>query len=88
MSHEDLRSLVATLPIIEQAKGILMAYYNIDSSTAFALLRRWSSTRNMKLSAVSAAITRAAARPANNPFESIRRYLRSEQVDGGPDASS
>ena len=52
--NAQLRARLDSLPIIEQSKGILMVRYQIDTDTAFALLRRWSSHNNIKNSATSA----------------------------------
>ena len=78
MSPADLRAMITNRPVIEQAKGMLMGYYGVDADTAFGLLRRWSSIRNIKLRTLSTAIIEAAARPAPEPFGSLRRYLQTE----------
>jgi hypothetical protein len=75
LDAEDLRRLAASLPVIEQAKGVLMAYYGCDAEAAFAILRRWSSTRNVKLRTVAAAVVCAATRPSSEPFGALRRFL-------------
>ena len=56
MDAPDLRSLVLSLPVIEQAKGVLMGFYGCDSTVAFAVLRRWSSTRQVKIRDLAAAL--------------------------------
>jgi hypothetical protein len=60
--NQDLRARLATLPVIEQAKGILIARYQIDAETAFDLLRRWSSHANLKLRDVAHILVTAASR--------------------------
>jgi hypothetical protein len=75
LDAEDLRRLAASLPVIEQAKGVLMAYYGCDAEAAFSILRRWSSTRNVKLRTVAAAVLCAASRPSSEPFGALRRFL-------------
>lgn len=42
VENANLRAQLATLPVIEQAKGILIARFPISAEAAFALLRRWS----------------------------------------------
>ncbi len=37
-----LRAIDANRPVIEQAKGVLMLHYGVDSFQAFTLLVRWS----------------------------------------------
>jgi hypothetical protein len=44
---DGLERRLASQPLIEQSKGILMGHDGIDPDTAFALLRRWSSTTNL-----------------------------------------
>lgn len=75
LDAEDLRRLAASLPVIEQAKGVLMAYFGCDADAAFAILRRWSSTRNVKLRTVAATVVCAASRPRSEPFGALRRFL-------------
>lgn len=56
----DLRRWLESLPVIEQAKGILMARYLIDADTAFQVLKRWSSHHNIKIRTISRQLTAAA----------------------------
>lgn len=51
-------SALATRDVIGQAKGILMARFNIDAVQAFELLKRLSQERNTKLIDVAHQITR------------------------------
>lgn len=44
-----LERRLASQPLIEQAKGILMGRFGISSENAFVLLRRWSSHTNLKV---------------------------------------
>jgi len=59
----DMRRRLDTLPVIEQSKGLLMARFGIDSDTAFAVLRRWSSHTNLNLRDISRMLVEAAAEP-------------------------
>jgi len=47
--NEHLRRKLQTLPVIEQAKGMLMGRYGIAADAAFAILRRRSQDTNTKL---------------------------------------
>lgn len=76
---EDLRRLVASQEVIEQAKGMLMGYYGIDGEQAFALLRRWSSWRHAKIRDLCAELVDAGARYHPSPFGAVRVFL--EQRD-------
>lgn len=51
--RENLRIAVDGRTVIGQAQGILMQRFEIDASTAFAVLRRFSQAQNMKLRAVA-----------------------------------
>lgn len=67
MDAAELRSLVVTLPTIEQAKGVLMGFYRCDATAAFALLRRWSSSRHVKLRDLGAELVEHAGRETARP---------------------
>jgi hypothetical protein len=54
--NENLRRKLQTLPVIEQAKGILMGRYGIPADDAFEMLRRWSQHTNTKLHLVAQTI--------------------------------
>ncbi len=49
---------------IEQAKGMLMSAYGLDPDAAFALLRWWSSHRNVKLASLAERLVQAAQKGA------------------------
>jgi len=84
LTSADLRALLRSLPVIEQAKGMLMGNYGVDADTAFEILRRWSSIRNIKLRTLSAAITEAAGQPDSKPYGSLQSYLHTQGlVDRG-----
>ena len=64
VENANLRAKLASLPVIEQAKGILMGRYQISPDAAFALLRRWSSHTNLKLRDISGSWWTPPATPA------------------------
>ena len=78
MSPDGVRAYAVSMPLIEQAKGVVMGCYSLDAATAFAVLRRLSSTRNVKLREVAAEVVAAAASRAGSAREP--RPLRLEQV--------
>lgn len=88
--NQDLRARLATLPVIEQAKGILIARYQIDAEAAFALLRRWSSHANLKLRDIARILVAAASQ---SPAQAVAgrdrlppdltRLIDSLEVNGG-----
>ena len=66
-SHRDLaaqlREAVQSRPVIEQAKGILMARHGVTADAAFDLLRVASQRRNAKLRAVAEEVVTTGALP-------------------------
>ncbi|MET0449441.1 MAG: ANTAR domain-containing protein [Aeromicrobium sp.] len=58
---EDLRRAMESRAVIEQAKGVLMAVYQIDEVRAFAILRRWSMHSNLKLRELATALVEVHA---------------------------
>ena len=56
VENENLRRKLQTLPVIEQAKGILMGHYGIPADDAFEMLRRFSQDTNTKLHLVAQTI--------------------------------
>ena len=71
VENADLRGRLATLPAIEQAKGIVMGRYHVDEVVAFALLSRWSSHTNVKVRDLSRALVTAA--PADASYDPAER---------------
>ena len=65
VENANLRAKLASLPVIEQAKGILMGRYQVSPDAAFALLRRWSSHTNLKLRDISGLLVDAASHPGD-----------------------
>lgn len=80
LDAEAVHRLAVTQPAIEQAKGMLMAYYGIDADAAFALLNRWSSERHVKVRDLSRLVVDRASTPDPEPFGALRRVL--EQGEG------
>jgi AmiR/NasT family two-component response regulator len=54
---EDLRAAMTTRPVIDQAKGILMARHGVDAEAAFALLSETSQRENVKVRDLAARLT-------------------------------
>ena len=69
-----------TMPVIEQAKGILMAQYRCRPEEAFDLLRRASQSANVKISVLAAQIVDQVSAHESPPATGPQR-LRSG--DGG-----
>jgi AmiR/NasT family two-component response regulator len=72
---ETLQRQLASQPIIEQAKGILMAQSRCDADQAFDMLRRASQRTNTKLREVAAEIVRktGGAQAVDGPNLQARR---------------
>ena len=63
VENSNLRAQLASMPVIEQAKGILIDRSQISPDAAFALLQRWSSHTNLKLRDISGLLVGAASHP-------------------------
>jgi hypothetical protein len=61
-----LQARLDSMPVIEQAKGILMAQNSCGSDEAFDLLRRASQRANIKFSVLAAQIVQQVASPHAN----------------------
>jgi two-component system, response regulator / RNA-binding antiterminator len=78
---EQLRHAIDSRPVIDQARGILMAAHGCTPDGAWDILRETSQRTNTKLRRVAAAIT-ASASPGGPPLpEELRCALRTA-VDG------
>jgi len=84
MDQDSLRAMVATMPVIEQAKGIVMGCYGVDPDIAFAVLRRASSSGNLKLRALAVTLVEAVSSqtsstpgPRPSPCNQVRRVINS-----------
>jgi hypothetical protein len=62
-----LQARLDTMPVIEQAKGILMAQNRCGPEEAFDLLRRASQRANIKVSVLAAQIVEQVASPEPEP---------------------
>lgn len=73
-----LRVRLQSLPVIEQAKGLLIGLYGIDPDTAFELLRHWSSHTNTKLRLISERLVAAASHPhaGETPHQALLRVIQ------------
>lgn len=75
---DHLGRLLRNLPVIEQAKGLLMGYYALDADSAYQLLRRWSQHTNLKLSHIAELLVSAASQPSpppGPPFAALQTFL-------------
>ncbi|MET8243092.1 ANTAR domain-containing protein [Streptomyces sp. NPDC005202] len=73
---EQLRQAIASRPVIDQARGILIATRACTSQQAWDILREASQRSNTKLRRVAAAVTAGAQPDGPPPPEEIRTALR------------
>ncbi|MFF7553771.1 ANTAR domain-containing protein [Streptomyces olivaceus] len=73
---EQLRHALASRPVIDQARGVLMALHSCTSDEAWHVLREASQLSNTKLRAVAAAVTAGADGDGPPPPPGIRVALR------------
>ena len=75
--HARLLARLETMPVIEQAKGIIMAQSHCGDAQAFDLLRRASQRSNVPLRDLAAQIV---AKTTQIPPRRVRQTSRGEQV--------
>ncbi|GAA2449940.1 ANTAR domain-containing protein [Streptomyces glaucus] len=73
---EQLRQAITSRPVIDQARGILMAVHGCTSDEAWHILREASQLSNTKLRRVAEAVTASAVATAPPPPPALRRALR------------
>ncbi|MCI3269884.1 ANTAR domain-containing protein [Streptomyces cylindrosporus] len=73
---EQLRRAIASRPVIDQARGILMATHACSSDEAWNILRQASQLSNTKLHTVAAAVTTGVGGDGPPPPQEVRRALR------------
>jgi AmiR/NasT family two-component response regulator len=62
-AYARLLARLETMPVVEQAKGILMAQHRCGPDKAFDLLRRASQRANVKVSVLAARMVEQVAAP-------------------------
>lgn len=73
---EQLRHAIASRPVIDQARGILMATHGCTSDEAWHILRETSQLSNTKLRDVAAAVTASAQADGPPPSAELRTALQ------------
>ena len=64
-----LQARLETMPVIEQAKGVLMAQHHCGPEEAFDLLRRASQSANVRISVLAERIVEQVASPDHQTAE-------------------
>ncbi|CAM5745689.1 ANTAR domain-containing protein [Streptomyces afghaniensis] len=73
---EQLRQAIASRPVIDQARGILMATHGCTSDEAWHILRETSQLSNTKLRDVAAAVTASTKPDGPRPSPALREALQ------------
>ncbi|MFK4105820.1 ANTAR domain-containing response regulator [Streptomyces sp. NPDC019531] len=73
---EQLRRAIVTRPVIDQARGVLMATHACSSDEAWNVLREASQLSNTKLRKVAAVVTAGAGGGSPLPPPELREALR------------
>ncbi|WP_030323635.1 ANTAR domain-containing response regulator [Streptomyces sp. NRRL B-3229] len=73
---EQLRRAIVTRPLIDQARGVLMATHTCSSDQAWDILREASQLSNTKLRKVAAVVTAGAVGEEPDASPAVRRALR------------
>lgn len=66
---------------MDQAVGMLMAYYGVSAPTAAAALRGWAASADLPLVHMAAGVVEAGSQPSLHPFGTLRRILRDYALD-------
>jgi hypothetical protein len=74
--NSQLREALGTRAVIEQAKGALIWRFRLSDDAAFALLRRWSQSSNVRLHTVADILVNVVCRG-----ETTQRTWASELAD-------
>ncbi|MFJ1971125.1 ANTAR domain-containing protein [Streptomyces sp. NPDC087903] len=77
---EQLRHALTSRPVIDQARGILMATHAIPSDRAWQILREASQLSNIKLRTIAETVTASTQDDGPLPPEKIRTALRTAIV--------
>jgi anti-anti-sigma regulatory factor len=80
---EQLRQAIASRPVIDQARGVLMAVHACTPDAAWEILREASQLSNTKLRAVAEAVTAGASGDGPAPPPEVRAALRAALVRHG-----
>ncbi|CAL9441126.1 ANTAR domain-containing protein [Streptomyces sp. enrichment culture] len=72
----QLRHALASRPVIDQARGVLMALHSCTSNEAWHILREASQLSNTKLRTVAAAVVAGAGNGGPPPPPEVRAALR------------
>ncbi|WP_225821142.1 ANTAR domain-containing response regulator [Streptomyces naphthomycinicus] len=75
LENEQLRRAMDSRPVIDQARGVLMATHGCTPDQAWEMLREASQRSNTKLRQVAAAVTASAAPDGAAPPEPLRSAL-------------
>jgi hypothetical protein len=66
-AYARLQAQLDSMPVVEQAKGIIMAQYGLDADQAFDALRKASPPRNIKVRDLAATLVGATAQALPGP---------------------
>ncbi|CAM5724895.1 ANTAR domain-containing protein [Streptomyces fumanus] len=80
---EQLRQAIASRPVIDQARGVLMALHAVTPDEAWHILRETSQLSNTKLRTVAETLTASAGSGGPPPPPEIRAALRTALVRRG-----
>jgi len=72
---EQLRRAIVTRPVIDQARGVLMATHACSSDEAWNVLREASQLSNTKLRKVAAVVTAGTGQGGPSPSPELRQAL-------------
>jgi ANTAR domain len=86
--YARLQARMASMPVIEQAKGIIMAQCGWTEDQAFDALRRASQRENIKLRDLATKIVATATHPALAPSRAHPKRQSGTAISGTPRAGT
>jgi hypothetical protein len=81
-AYARLQARLASMPVIEQAKGIIMAQYGWSEDQAFDALRRVSQRENIKVRDLAASLVAQAGRSASDQRQAAPASTTAQLGDG------
>jgi hypothetical protein len=78
---EELDVVLRERSVVDQAVGMLMAYYGLAAPAAVATLKRWAESSDLSLVHLATGVVEAGSQPSVHPFGALSRMLRGRTVD-------
>jgi hypothetical protein len=86
LENSQLREALGSRAVIEQAKGALIWRFALSDEAAFAVLRRWSQSSNVKLHTLADTLVNVVCRgdTSRTGMVELADWLRAQVSEGQP----